>query len=105
MSVAQVCELYGVKKQTVSDIKKARGKLENYAVKFAVSGKGDATRKHMKDPKCVELDLAMHKVAPRMYLSLFSKTQNNIWALSKACIRKMSVPSTVGFHLIHVPCR
>ncbi|XP_050733587.1 arp2/3 complex-activating protein rickA-like isoform X1 [Eriocheir sinensis] len=61
MSVAQVCELYGVKKQTVSDIKKARGKLENYAVKFAVSGKGDATRKHMKDPKCVELDLAVYK--------------------------------------------
>ena len=38
-SVAKVCEEYGVKKQTGSDIHKAREKLLAFAVKFDVNAK------------------------------------------------------------------
>ena len=31
-TVAQVCNIYGVKKQTVSDIKRFREKLEKYSI-------------------------------------------------------------------------
>ena len=33
-SVAKVCEEYGVKKQTVSDIRKSRPKLQEFTNKF-----------------------------------------------------------------------
>ena len=36
-SVAKVCEEYGMKKQTLSDIRKAREKLQAFAVKFDVN--------------------------------------------------------------------
>ena len=36
-SVAKVCEEYGVKKQTVSDIRRARAKLKAYSLKYDVS--------------------------------------------------------------------
>ena len=62
-SVAEVCEEYGVKKQTVSDIRKAKEKLQGYATKFSVSGsaQGDPGRKHMKSAKSVDLDAAVYK--------------------------------------------
>ena len=52
-SVVKVCEKYRVKKQTVSDIRKARWKLEAFAVKFDVNATKDRSgivhkRKHMK---------------------------------------------------------
>ena len=40
-SVAKVCEKYGVKKQTVTDIRKAREKLQAFAVKFDVNANKD----------------------------------------------------------------
>ena len=36
MSVAIVCEEYGMKKQTVSDIKKAKPKLESFTMECSV---------------------------------------------------------------------
>ena len=62
-SVAEVCVEYGVKKQTVSDIKRAKEKLQGYAMKFLVSGsvQGDPGRKHMKRAKRVDLDAAVYK--------------------------------------------
>lgn len=53
VSVKHVCEEYGVKKQTVSDIRKAKAKLTEYALKYSVDGcttkSGAGTpRKHMK---------------------------------------------------------
>ena len=53
VSVGKLCEEYGVAKQTVSDIKKAKPKLMEYAAQYCVdataskSGKG-LPRKHMK---------------------------------------------------------
>ena len=60
-SVAKECEEYGVKKQTVSDIHKTRGKLEAFAVKFDVSASKDISgivhkRKHMKVCSSKELE-------------------------------------------------
>ena len=52
-SVAGVCEQYGIKKQTVSDIRKSKEKLMKYVASYCVdalsskSGKVK-TRKHMK---------------------------------------------------------
>ena len=66
VSVAKVCAEYGVKKQTVSDIKKAKPKLMEYASQFCVdgaaarSGKGK-DRKHMCKAKESELDAAVLK--------------------------------------------
>ena len=37
-TVAQICDEYGVKKQTVSDIQKVKDKLRNYAANFCVDG-------------------------------------------------------------------
>ncbi len=62
-TVSQVCEIYGIKKQTVSDIKKSKEKLQTYAVKFSVAGpgKGEPGKKHMKESKSVNLDAAVYK--------------------------------------------
>ena len=65
-SVAKVCEGYGVKKQTVSDICKGRGKLEAFAVKFDVSATKDRSgivhkRKHMKVCSSKDLEEAVFK--------------------------------------------
>ena len=40
-SVAKVCEKHGVKKQTVTDIRNAREKLQAFAVKFDVNANKD----------------------------------------------------------------
>ena len=59
-----VCEQYGVKKQTVSDIRKSKEKLMKYAASYCVdtssskSGKVK-TRKHMKTGKDQALDVTM----------------------------------------------
>ena len=65
-SVAKVCEEYGVKKQAVSDIRKARGKLEAFAVKFDGSATKDRSgivhkRKHMKVCSSKDLEEAVFK--------------------------------------------
>ena len=66
VSVAKVCTEYGVKKQTVSDIKKAKPKLMENASQFCVdpsaakSGKGQ-DRKHMYKAKESKLDVAVMK--------------------------------------------
>ena len=65
-SVGQVCEEYNIKKQTVSDIRKAKGKLTEYFLKYEVNegsskGKKDSqskTRKKMRVAKQVDLDEA-----------------------------------------------
>ena len=62
----QVCEEYGVKKKTVSDICKAKSKLTEYAVMYSVDGYSSksgslAVRKHMKIDNQKELNEAMYK--------------------------------------------
>ena len=52
-SVAKVCKEYGVKKQIVSDIRKAKEKLQAFAVKFDVDANKEKKgmihkQKHMK---------------------------------------------------------
>ncbi|CAM1298588.1 Uncharacterised protein r2_g825 [Pycnogonum litorale] len=66
VSVARVCEIYGVKKQTVSDIRKAKDTLRKYAVPFNVDSSKDKkgvihVRRHMKDPQSKELEEAVFK--------------------------------------------
>lgn len=64
-SVAQMCVEYGVKKQTISDIRRAKEKLQSYAVKYSVShtnkGGSSSGRKHMKVSQLVDLDTAVYK--------------------------------------------
>ena len=65
-SVAKVCEEYGVNKQTVSDILKARGKLEAFTVRFDVSATKDRSgivhkHKHMKVCSSKDLEEAVFK--------------------------------------------
>ena len=59
-TVAQMCQEYGVKKQTVSDFKKQKAKLQAYAVKFG-GVKGDIGRKHMRQCKLADIDAAVYK--------------------------------------------
>ena len=63
--VAQICDEYGIKKQTVSDIRKAKDKLRNYAANFCVdvpaSKAKDGPRKHMKMGKDMQLAAAVMK--------------------------------------------
>ena len=64
LSVRQVCELYGVKKQTVSDIRKAKGQLMNYSSKFCMSRDGQGKkdiRKNMRFGKDASLEQAVLK--------------------------------------------
>ncbi|KAK4322487.1 hypothetical protein Pmani_006826 [Petrolisthes manimaculis] len=65
-SVSRVCEIYGVKKQTVSDIRKAKDKLRNYALKFNVDTTKDKKgvihgRSHMRQPQSETLEEAVFK--------------------------------------------
>ena len=65
-SVAKVCEEYGIKKQTVRDICKARRKLEAFAVTFDVSATKDRRGivhkpKHMKVCSSKDLEEAEFK--------------------------------------------
>ena len=65
-SVAEVCEEYGVKKQTMSDIRKAEETLQAFTVKSDVDGNKDKKgmihkRKHMKVCSSKELEEAVFK--------------------------------------------
>ena len=65
-TVAEVCEIYGVKKQTVSDIKKSKEKLKKYSVSFCIDpssskGKEGRPRKHMRTGQDTQLDEAVLK--------------------------------------------
>ena len=65
-SVGGVCEQYGVKKQTVSDIRKSKEKLMNFAASYCVDASSSKsgkvkTRKHMKTGKDKALDAAVMK--------------------------------------------
>ena len=66
VSVARVCDEYGVKKQTVSDIRRSKEKLQAYAVKFDVNSNKDKkgvvhTRQHIKVAKSKNLEEAVYK--------------------------------------------
>ena len=65
-TVAQVCEEYGCKKQTVSDIRKAKAKLMDYASKYCVDGTKTKSgqvnpRKYMSTASKSQLDAAVLK--------------------------------------------
>ena len=65
-TVKSVCEKYGVKRQTVSDIRKNKEKLEKFAASYyndAASSKSGkvGNRKHMKTGKEESLDAAVMK--------------------------------------------
>ena len=65
-SVAKVCEEYGVKKQTVSDICKAKEKLQALEIKFDVDANTDKSgmihkRKRMKMCTSKELEEVVFK--------------------------------------------
>lgn len=58
----QECEEYGVKKQTVSDIRGSKDKLRGYAVKFSVDSMGKVgDRIRMTPSKDIGLEKAMFK--------------------------------------------
>ena len=66
VSVARVCDEYGVKKQTVSDIRKSKEKLLAFAVKFDVDSNKDKkgvvhSRKTIRVAKSKELEDAVYK--------------------------------------------
>ena len=66
VSVVRVCDEYGVKKQTVSDLRRSKDELTNYAMKFDVTPSKDRKgavheRKHMKVPRSRELEEAVYK--------------------------------------------
>ena len=65
-SVPSVCEKYGFKKQTVSDIRKIKDKLMKYAASCCVDASSSksgkvSNRKHMKTGKDQALDAAVMK--------------------------------------------
>ena len=62
-SVARVCDEYGIKKQTVSDIRKAKDKLKSFAVNFEVEKASSIKdkRKHMKMCSNKDLENAVYK--------------------------------------------
>ena len=63
-SVAKVCAEYGVKKQTVSDMRKAKDKLRAFARDFNVgasSSTATEARKHMKVCTNKDLEEAVYK--------------------------------------------
>ena len=64
VSVKRVCEEYGVKKQTLSDIRRQKEKLTQYSLKYSVDGYANKSgssvlRKHMKVGNQKELDEAV----------------------------------------------
>ena len=65
-TVAQVCNIYGAKEQTVNDIKRSREKLEKYLVPFCIDassskGKEGRPRKHMRTGQQTQLNEAVLK--------------------------------------------
>ena len=66
VSVVRVCDEYGLKKQTVSDIRRSKDKLRSYAMKIDVAPSKDRKgavhkRNHMKVPKSSESEEAVYK--------------------------------------------
>ena len=66
VSVARVCDECGVRKQTVSDIRRSKDNLTSYVMKFDVAPSKERKgavhkRKHMKAPKSRELEEAVYK--------------------------------------------
>ena len=65
VSVARVCDEYGVKKQTISDIRRSKEKLQAFALKFDVDPSKDKkdvhSRKHMKVARNKDLEEAVYK--------------------------------------------
>lgn len=63
-TVAHVCEEYGVKKQTVSDIRKAKDKLTAFSLKFGVPSTSKTSsvggRKHMRVAQDKDLEEAVY---------------------------------------------
>ncbi|KAG7155601.1 Tigger transposable element-derived protein 7-like 47 [Homarus americanus] len=64
-SVARVCDEYGVKKQTVSDIRKAKDKLTAFSLKYTVDANSKSSsvgaRKRMRVAKDTNLEEAVTK--------------------------------------------
>ena len=63
-SVAKVCAEYGVKKQTVSDMHKAKDKLRAFATNFNVGASSSTAKeawKHMKVCTNKDLEEAVYK--------------------------------------------
>jgi transposase-like protein len=64
-SVSSVCEEFGVKKQTVSDIRKSKDKLTSFALKFSVDKSPQSTpvgdRKHMRLGRDMNIENAVYK--------------------------------------------
>ena len=80
-TVAEVCEIYGVKKQTVSDIKKSKEKLKKYSVSFCIDpssskGKEGRLRKHMRTGQDTQLDEAVFEVV---------SAGEKCWYVSEGC--------------------
>ena len=66
VSIVQVCDEHGVKKQAVSDIRRSKDKLTSYVMKSYVVSSKDRKgavdkRKHMKVPNSRELEGAVYK--------------------------------------------
>ncbi|KAG7169085.1 Tigger transposable element-derived protein 7-like 76 [Homarus americanus] len=60
--MVRICDEYEVKKQTGSDMYKAKDKLTPFAMKYDVDAASTAReRKHMKVPKDKELEEAVYK--------------------------------------------
>ena len=62
--VVRVCDVYGVKKQAVSDIRRYKDKITSYVMKFDVAPSKERKgavhkRKHMKVPNSRELEEAV----------------------------------------------
>ena len=57
--VVRVCDECGVKKQTVSDIRRSNDKPTSHAMKFEIIRH---KRKHMKVPKSREFEVAVYMV-------------------------------------------
>ena len=79
--LVRVCDEYGVKKQTVSDIRRSNDKLTSYAMKFYVTSSKDRKgavyeRKHMKVPMGRELEEAVYK----WYVQQRSVSVNVCWS-------------------------
>ena len=65
-SVARVCEEYGIKKQTITDIRRSKEKIQAYALKFDVDPNKDKTgvvhmSKYMKVARSRDLEEAVRK--------------------------------------------
>ncbi|XP_076048822.1 uncharacterized protein LOC143029777 isoform X2 [Oratosquilla oratoria] len=100
-SVKHICEEYGIKKQTVSDIRRAKDKLNEFALKYSVDGYSSQTgaltaRKHMRVGGQKELDEAVLK----WYIQQKACGSNvPLSAIANACqqfSKHLGLPSTVS---------